>query len=263
MASEAQIVGSEGSASAELDERMAAHSKALARKPALRNVFIDIHRRLRALDDKWFGDVKGLRVEIGSGVCPMREVYSDTLASDVVPGAHLDRVIDAQDMDFDAGSVRCIYLQNVFHHIPDPEKFFESAMKVLAPGGGIIILDPHSGALASLVYPRLFNTEGYDKTQETWQTPMGDAMVGANQALSYVVLERDRKLFNEKFPELIIEAHGVDPSYIRYIATGGLNFHQLLPNFVFPALKIFETALSPASGILGLHQWFVVRKRVQ
>jgi SAM-dependent methyltransferase len=243
------------------DPRMREHAQALARKPALRQVFTDIHHSLRALDGKWFGDVQGLRVELGSGVCPMREVYPDTLATDVIPGAHLDAVVDAQNMAFEPESVRCLYMQNAFHHIPDPEQFFRSAIRVLAPGGGMIILDPHSGPVASFVYPRLFNTEGYDKTQKVWKTPMDDAMTGANQALSYVVFQRDRDQFHKKFPDLKIECRGTSSTYIRYVATGGLNFPQLLPTPVFPALKLVETVLTPVSGVFGLHQWYVVRKR--
>lgn len=249
--------------STELDEnvRINSHSAALDKKPVLRDVFTDIHKALRGLDEKWFGSTPGDRIEIGSGVCPMRDVYPDTLATDVVPAEHLDEVIDAQDINRQDGSVRTVYLQNAFHHIPDPEAFFVSAQKVIAPGGGIIMLEPHWGPIAGLIFPRLFKSEGYDKKQIGWEQKMTSSMDGANQALSYVVLQRDYDQFKAKFPELELVARGVSPTYMRYVLSGGLNFPQLLPSFLFPVVRGIEFLTSPISRFTGLHQWIVIRKK--
>lgn len=243
-----------------MDERFASHQAVYLRKPRLRELFQDIHRTLRRLDDQWFQLTPGTRIELGSGVAPMRETFPDTLATDIVPDARLDAVLDAQELDLPKGSVRTLYLQNCFHHIPDPLAFFVSAREVLAPGGGIVMLEPHWGPLASAVYPRLFAQEGFDKNQVEWRTPMDGPMAGANQALSYVVLERDRREFERRFPELEVVDRGVLPSYMRYVLTGGLNFTQLAPNFLFPAIKQLERALAPLSPIIGLHQWHVIRR---
>jgi hypothetical protein len=50
------------------------------------------------------------------------------------------------------------------------------------------------------------------------------------------------------------------PNYLRYVLTGGLNFPQLLPTLAFPVVKGVETVMSPLSRVVGLHQWFVIRK---
>ena len=57
------------------------------------------------------------------------------LATDVVPGAGLDRVIDAMDIDVPEGSVRALYGQNCFHHFPEPERFLASASAPLRQAG--------------------------------------------------------------------------------------------------------------------------------
>lgn len=244
----------------EQEARISRHAAAFAKKPALRQLFKDIHTILRTQDDRWFGKTPGARIELGAGVAPMRDSFPDVQATDIVPAAHLDGVADAQNLDIPAGSVRSLYLQNCFHHLPDPEAFFRSSQRALAPGGGIVMLEPHWGPVASIIYPRLFKEEGFDKRQESWRTPMDGPMLGANQALSYIVLKRDRKRYETLFPDLKLVASGVMPNYMRYVLTGGLNFPQLLPTFIFPVLKGVETVASPASRMIGLHQWFVIRK---
>lgn len=243
----------------EQEARISTHGQAFARKPALRKLFKDIHTILRAQDDKWLSG-SGSRMELGAGVAPMRDTFPDTKATDIVPNPHLDGVADAQNLDVPAGSVRTLYLQNTFHHLPDPEAFFRSSQRALAPGGGIVMLEPHWGPIASLIYPRLFKEEGFDKKQADWITPMDGPILGANQALSYIVLKRDRERYEKLFPDLKLVASGVMPNYMRYVLTGGLNFPQLLPTFLFPAVKGVETVMSPASRVIGLHQWFVIRK---
>ncbi|HEX7895937.1 MAG TPA: hypothetical protein VF447_17185, partial [Terriglobales bacterium] len=110
-------------APAEPDERISRHQAVYLSKKPLRKLFGDIHRDMRRLDDRWFGNTLGKRIELGSGVAPIRDSYPDTLATDVVPSERIDMVMDAQALDVPAGSVRCLYLQNCFHHLPDPEAF--------------------------------------------------------------------------------------------------------------------------------------------
>lgn len=241
--------------------RIDRHADAFARKPALRQLFQDIHAILRAQDDRWLSG-SGTRIELGAGVAPMRDTYPDVRATDIVSAPHLDGVADAQNLDVPAGSVRTLYLQNCFHHLPDPEAFFHSSERALAAGGGIVMLEPHWGPIASMIFPRLFKDEGFDKKQVEWTTPTDGPMRAANQALSYIVLKRDRVRYEKLFPKMKVTASGVMPNYMRYVLTGGLNFPQLLPTLMYPVVKGVETVFSPAAPLIGLHQWFVIRKDV-
>lgn len=242
------------------EERMRAHRRVLEAKPLLRSVFEELHREMRALDERWFGDTPGLRVEIGAGVAPMRDSFPDVLATDIVPASWVDRVLDAQAMDLADGSLRALYAQNTFHHLPEPRRFFGELLRVLHPGGGAVMIEPFHGPLASLVYPRLFASEGFDKRAAAWETPMGGPMSGANQALSYLVFARDRARFEAEFPGLrIVEARPLT-SALRYLLSGGLNFRQLVPGWSAGALRGLERALSPAARFWALHHVVVLRK---
>lgn len=231
-----------------------------AGKPMLRDVFRDLHRTMNEADERWFGDTPGLRVEIGAGVAAMRNSYPDVLATDVVAGTGVDRVLDAQQMDLEEGSVRAIFAQNAFHHLPEPRRFFAELQRVIRPGGGAVLIEPFHGPLASLLYPRLFRTEGFDKSAAAWETPMDGPMSGANQALSYLVFGRDRGVFQAEFPKLTVVATRPLTSAIRYVMSGGLNFRQLAPDWSIDAIRAMERSLSPLAPIWALHHLIVLRR---
>jgi len=242
------------------EERLLAHTRVLARKPMLLDVFRELHRIMNDADIRWFGDVPGQRVEIGAGVAAMRNSYPDVLATDIVAGTGVDQVLDAQAMDFEDGGVRAIFGQNSFHHLPEPRRFFNELQRVIRPGGGAVLIEPFHGPLASLLYPRLFRSEGFDKSATAWETPMDGPMSGANQALSYVVFQRDRAAFEAEFPKLTVAEVRPLTSAIRYLMSGGLNFRQLAPDWSMGGLRGLERALAPLAPLWALHHLIVLRR---
>lgn len=241
------------------DDRFRAHSTMLARKKMLQGVFVDFHQLFDRLDRRFLKG-SGARVEIGAGVSPIRSSFKDVLASDVVPHPSLDLTLDAEDMELDASSIRVLFAQNCFHHLPHPDRFFRELERVLEVGGGAILIEPYYGPVASFVFRRLFRTEGFDKRYGSWETPVSGPMNGANQALSYIVFVRDRAVFERLYPSLRIVHQEPCVNYLRYIASGGLNFRQLLPDFMIPILSGLEWLLTPLRSWFALHHVIVIRK---
>jgi SAM-dependent methyltransferase len=157
-------------------------------------------------------------------------------------------------------SVRAFYLQNVFHHFPEPERFFAELERTLVPGGGAILVEPHDGPAASLLYPRLFASEGYDKRAPGWDTPVGGPMSGANPALSHLVFDRDLERFERQFPRLQVVHREVAGNWLRYLVSGGLNFRPLVPDALARLVSGVERALRPVRRVAGLHRILVLRK---
>ncbi len=240
--------------------RLQSHKAVLDRKPMLREVFQEIHRSFLELDRQHFIDTGGMRVELGAGVAPIRETDPDVLATDVVDSPDLDRVLDAQAMDLPADSVHALYGQNCFHHFPEPARFFDEVIRVVRPGGGFILVEPYHGPIAAFLFKRMFSTEGFDKEMPGWNVPMEGPMNGANQALSYIVFNRDRKLLADRYPQLEIVYQAPLSNYLRYLLSGGLNFRQLAPNAFIPLLKGVERLLYPIQGYLALHHLIAVRR---
>lgn len=150
------------------ESRLDLHRKMLQKKRMLRTVFKDFHHTFRKLELRLLSG-GGAKVELGSGISPMRDSYSEVLATDIVAAPHLDKVVNAEAMDFPDDSVRVIYGQNCFHHFPHPDLFFQELNRVLVPGGGAILLEPYYGPLATFLYKRLFRTEGFDKAYPSWR----------------------------------------------------------------------------------------------
>lgn len=241
--------------------RLACHMEVLRRKPMLQRVFREFHEVLLHLDRRYFGDTPGARVELGSGVAPARDVIPDVWVSDVVWAPHLDLVADAHRLPFRAESVRAVYCQNSFHHFADPIAFFAELERVLAPGGGAILIEPYFGPLATFVYPRLFVEETFDKRAPVWGHAGQGPMTGANQAQSFIVFFRDRRHFQRRFPALELVHHEPLTNYLRYVASGGLNFPSLVPASCEPLLRAVEWLLRPLVSVLALHHVIVLRKR--
>jgi SAM-dependent methyltransferase len=250
------------SVDADAEDRLAVHAAVLSRKPMLAHVFGEFHELLMEIDRSMLADTPGLRIELGAGVAPIARTFPDVLATDVVPGPGLDRVIDAQHMDLDDASVRTLFGQNCFHHFPDPLRFLREAERVVAPGGGVLLIEPYYGPLASIVYRRLFTSESFDKGMTGWtRSSPGGPMEGANQALSYIVFVRDRTRFQRDAAGLELVCTFALDNYLRYLLSGGLNFRQLAPTRSEPVLRALERALRRKRRTLALHHVIVLRRR--
>jgi ubiquinone/menaquinone biosynthesis C-methylase UbiE len=88
--------------------------------------------------------------------------------------------LDAQAMNLADNTVRCIYAINVFHHLPDPDLFLVELVRVLQPGGGCILIEPHCGFVSSLVHRHLHSDEYFDPDAPEWRTvEIGRASLGS------------------------------------------------------------------------------------
>ncbi len=238
-----------------------AHRDVLRRKALLRRLFEGFYRECRALDLSCFGGCRGERIEIGSGSSFLREVFPDVLASDIKALPFLDLVARAESLPFPADSVRAVYAINVFHHLPRPRKFFEELIRVVEPGGGAVLIEPYFGPLARWVFRRLHASEGFDRDVPGWDSEACPGpMSMANQALSYVVLVRDREIWRREFPELELVLDRPH-THLTYLLSGGVNFRQLVPDCCGPVLGWAEKLLFPLNPILALQHSIVLRKR--
>lgn len=244
------------------EDRLDLHRQVLEKKPVLQHVFTEMHLEMLALEKRYVTATTGARIELGAGVYPLKRTDKEILATDVVNAPHLDGVLDAQAMDVSSYSVRTLFGQNCFHHFPRPRAFFSEASRVLLPGGGVILIEPYHGPIASFCYKRLFPSEIFDPQVTDWERDQESGpMTGANQALSYMVFKRDIKKFSAEYPRLELCYSGTLPNYLRYLLSGGLNFRSLIPNAFEGLLCRLERMLRPAEKWLALHHILVVRAR--
>lgn len=240
-----------------------AHRRILERKQMVQELFAGFYRRCRRADERYFAAAPArLRLELGSGAGLMKRSYSDIVTSDVKHLAWVDLVARGEELPFEDGSLRAIYAMNVFHHVSDPRIFFNEIERVVAPGGGIIMIEPYYGPVARLLFKRLFTQESYDTEADEWPRHGRQQVASdANQALSYIVLRRDLARWQREFPglELVLD----DPhTHLGYLLSGGVNFRQMVPDVLRGLVLAAEDVISPLNPLIALQHTLVVRRRL-
>lgn len=244
-------------------ELIAAHRQSLSRKPLLQSAYTTFYREMIKNCERWLS-ADGLEIELGSGVGFFKDLRPNIITSDIRAIPAVDRVIHAEQMDLADQAVRCIYAINAFHHLSDPERFFSELCRVLKPGGGCILIEPHNGLASSLLHRHMHKDEHFDPDALSWKTQeIRGPLSGANQALAYIVFERDRQCFDEKFGrdlEIVYLSYCLNS--LRHFFSGGLNFRQLLPTLVEPLLQAIEQIGRPLARHWAFYQLIVLRRRV-
>ena len=201
---------------------------------------------------------EGLVVELGSGSSFIKEIYPDVITSDVVPGA-VDMVIDGRKLPFEDGSVKALLLTHVFHHIPDVRLFLREAERVLVPGGVVSMIDCAHTPISKVFFGRL-HPEPYNWRASAWDFPPGDSMLDSNQALSWMVFERDFDIFSDEFLGLFLEQKSFLP-WFSYLLSGGVNLRSIVPPRAANFFEWLDKKLKPIDRFGAIHWHLTVRRR--
>lgn len=236
-------------------EFFARQKELILRRPLMKRCYDDWYGRLLA-------DIRsvpgpGALVELGSGGSYLKDLEPGVITSDVSPGI-AEQVIDARQLPFPEASVRALLLTHVFHHIPDVDAFLSEAERVLVPGGVISMIDVAHTPFARFFF-RNFHHEPYDDRQAEWRFEQGDSMMDSNQALTWMVFVRDRKLFQTRHPRLQIECLDLMP-WFTYFVSGGVTMRYLIPRLMNPLLVGVEKIISPMDTLLALSWHIRIRK---
>jgi SAM-dependent methyltransferase len=197
-------------------------------------------------------------LELGSGSSYIKELRTEIITSDLMPGL-ADRVVDGRELPFADESLRAILLTHVFHHIPEVGRFLGEAQRVLAPGGVISMVDETHTPFARFFFGRV-HPEPYDDRATEWSFAEGNTMLDSNQALTWIVFERDRERFAREFPELRLERREFLP-WFGYLMSGGVNLRPLFPEFLTGAVGAADRALRPLDALFAIHWHLTIRKR--
>lgn len=214
------------------------HRNIILSKPFLKKIYInwysDIMKRTQDLSNQKI-------VEIGSGGGFIKDLYPDVITSDIMPLEVCDMTFAAEQMPFENESIGAIIMVNVFHHIPDCKKFLNEAVRVLPKNGKIIMVEPYN-CLWSRFINKTFHHEPFDVTAK-WEFESFGPLSSSNQALPYIVFERDFDKFEKLFPNLKIKKIDYH-SPISYLFSGGVSMKSLIPNIFFGIIYNFERVFS-------------------
>jgi SAM-dependent methyltransferase len=243
--------------SEEVDGRIAEHGRQWRKKPALRDIYVDLYRRMAAQL------VPGATLEIGGGSGIFKEFAPDTLSTDILPAPWLDVVADAQTLPFSDNSFANIVMFDVLHHIEFPRKFLNEAQRVLTPGGRIIMVEPGISPLSWPFYHFMHPEPvrmGDDPLIDGAANPNRDAF-DANQAIPTLLFGRDKGRLAQAFPDFkVVSKQWL--SLFAYPLSGGFKPWSLIPHgLVGPVLKL-ENVLAPVLGpLMGFRLLVTLEKR--
>lgn len=234
--------------------RTLAHKQIILSKPFLKRLYVEWYTRIK---EELPVNAQKI-VELGSGGGFMKDVIENVITSDVLELPDNDMMLNGLDMSFEDNSIDAFVMVDVFHHVPDSEKFLAEMYRTLKPGGRIIMSEPCNSIWGRFIYQNFhhetFNPKG------GWTIPGSGPMSDANGALPYIVFERDQAIFKSKFPGFeILKNRKHTP--LRYLLSGGVSMKQLVPNASFKIISGIENLLSPFRQWFSMFQLIVIEKK--
>lgn len=242
-------------------------ARARTRFEAHRRAFAE-NEALRALYARWYGRVRealppeGPWIELGSGPGLAAQFIPGLALTDVVRAPWHAAEVPAEALPWDDGSVGALVLFDVLHHLPAPARFFAEAVRVLRPGGRVVLCEPYVSPLSWPVY-RFLHGEGLDLRVDPlapWAAADKDPFDG-NQAIPTLLFERRPQALAARFPELrtVRVERLAGPAYP---ASGGFGRRPLLPLPLWRGLLALEDRLPAAAfRLIGFRLLAVLERR--
>ena len=220
--------------------------------------FEKTNRALGFLYKEWYdiisnslSEIDGINIELGCGASFIDQVNKSIKKTDIFLNSNTDFKIDAMDIgkNFE-NKVSNLILVNVFHHISDPELFLKSAEKSLLSGGRIIMIEPSNNYWSRLVY-KFVGHETFDRSQIEWKFASKDPLLDSNQALSWIIFERDYEKFKKLFPMFsLIQKKNMMP--FSYLLSGGHSFNTRIGKLIRIIRKFERFFFDKNMGIFNL-----------
>jgi SAM-dependent methyltransferase len=230
------------------------HANILRKKTLLKKLYSSYYRQFRKAIEH---PENKILVELGSGGGFIKEIIPHTITSDILDTGGGDRIFSATNMPFDSFSVDAFFMFNVLHHIAEPRRFLSEADRCLKRGGRIIMIEPTNTSWARFIFKN-YHHETFDP-QAGWGFEQQSPLMTANGAMPWIILIRDRTIFEQEYPYLrIVSIRNHTP--LAYLLSGGFTMRQLLPGFLYPAVRVFEYLLSPFRNQLGMFMTIVIEK---
>jgi SAM-dependent methyltransferase len=231
------------------------HAKIIQDKPFLKKLYLDFYNTFKKSIPQNGGNK--LLVELGSGGGFIKEIVPNAVTSDVLKLPGVDKHFSVLKMPFDNNSVDAYFMIDVLHHINDAAVFFKEMDRTLKAGGKIVMIEPANTAWGRFIYQN-FHHERFDPLGG-WGFEKTGPLSSANGAIPWIIFYRDRKQFERQFPSLKIVR--LDPhTPLRYLISGGVSMRQMLPSFLYGAVKGLEIILSPFNKYIGMFLTIEINK---
>lgn len=245
---------------AEVDspEAITTHRSIIESKPIMRSVYRFWYAQFLS-SVKATRKIEGPMIEIGCGASHLDKYIPEIVKTDCVAHANIHQVVDATALPFKDESVRAIFVLNALHHFPNPAKFLEEAQRCLKKGGRLVITEPSNSPIQKFMIAKFHPYEYFDESVTDWVNSPHGRLSMANNALPYIIFDRDRAKLKKMFPKLSILS-SYRHTFMIYFASGGMSYRSFLPSFLLPAIWLVETLGRLFVPFLGTEMTIVIEK---
>ncbi len=206
-------------------------------KPFLKKVYRYWYSEI----EKNLPPVDGPVLELGTGAGFLKDVISDLITSDMMAIEGTDLTCSALDIPLAKESLRAIVMINVLHHINDADAFFDEASRCIKPGGTVIMIEPWLTPWSKFVYTN-FHHEPFEPEATSWKLPDSGPLSGGNDALPWIIFNRDIKQFGKKHNSWSIKSNSPCMP-ISYLLSGGVAMRSLAPGWSHAPISYIERHL--------------------
>lgn len=218
----------------------------IRQKPFLRKIYEDWYQWIASHLPAGEGPV----LELGSGAGFLKDYIPGLITSEVFFCPLVQVIVDGCRMPLRKNSLRAVVMVDVFHHIPDIRSFLEEALRCLAPGGKILMVEPWITPWSKFIYAHVHH-EPVDAETEKWELPPSGPLSSANSALPWIVFHRDREVLRSEYPRLQTVDVSIEKPFL-YLLSGGISYRSFMPGFLYGGWRRLESELKPWYNKLGM-----------
>jgi SAM-dependent methyltransferase len=237
-------------------EATAVHARLIAEKGFLRRLYLHYYRHYEAAISR--AAPGGIVLEVGAGGSFYRDIRPAVVSLDLRPGAQVDILGSALALPLRDESTSAVLLLNVLHHLPDPRVFFRECQRVLMPGGRVCLIEPYAGPLSRRLI-RPLHHEPWDEGAG-WTIDSTGPLSSANIALPSIIFVRDRRRYQDEFPDLPVSRMTLH-TIALYLLSGGVTMRSFVPGLFFTPALYCEKIFGPAGTWLASMMTVELTKR--
>ena len=242
-----------------LDQRQIVHRGAWEKKPTIRLLYRDFHRRL--LENCPEGRV----LDIGGGTAHIKDFRPEVVSTDILAFPGIDVVADAHRLPFPGEAFSGVVMLDVLHHLERPIEFLKEASRVLKPGGRLAMIEPAMTAVARRFYAT-FHAEPVDMNAD----PFAEVAINpdrdpfdANQAIPTLLFATSAACRRVEGAIPSLRVRSVDwLSLFAYPMSGGFQNWSLMPAaLVGPMLDLEEKVPEIVRRKIAFRMMVVLERR--
>lgn len=233
------------------------------RRALLRIVYRDCFQRMIDVMARDASGSLGLSIELGCGGAFFKDDCPEVVSTDIIESPWADCVLNAEQLPFEDGSVRNVVMFDVLHHLSDAGSCFRELMRVLEPGGRVVMCEPYISPFSWCIY-KAFHREPVDFSIDPLRagSAVGDEPMEGNGSIPTKIFftEEGLRSFSEQCPAMAV-VRKQRLSLLVYPLSGGFSGPVLFPSALGKLGLAVERLLQPVLGALMAFRCLVVLER--